>query len=241
MQQRIILKKVLIILIALTPISCKHLSKTEKEIVKVHFDESARKEVVHDSYVARLRYEKTGKDSIKLQNHINKKIKEGLKISNSISDLKVSTLNYSVSKQWNEKTKKYTGMWNVGHDIEIDSENKESLLKAAGNLQRLGFIMKDLSSYLSKDKKAEYKNELLVEALKRGEEKAKVIAKQLGKQKVRMVDVSIDGASSYLNKKSLLNADYHMSKMFSEEELSPSIQPSTEEISTSVSVDIEIE
>ena len=76
--------------------------------------------------------------------------------------------------------------------IDIQSKNKEKVLNVTGKLQGLGFATSSLQYTLANDTVEKVREELLVEALKKLQSKAKVVATTLGKANVELVDVNVD-------------------------------------------------
>jgi len=184
--------KILIIISLLLLTSCfEENARNQENITKVYFEESAQKEVLQDVYKAQLRYQIIGQDSIKLQNEINKKMNFAIDVTKSKEILQVSTQNYNVSQYWDRNLKAYSG-FKAFQTIILQSKNKEILLDATKKLQESGFIMDNLSSYLSTEKQASYRNELIKEALQRVKERAQIIADNLNKKEITIAEIHVN-------------------------------------------------
>lgn len=162
----------------------------DDKVTKLNFNETARIEVVDDRYKAVLKYSsEESHDKSLIQSQVNKKMKLALKIAKDQEDLKVNTLNYRVSKVWNKNVK---NLWVASQEVMLDSDNKDGLLEVVNRLQINGFAMSSLSSYLSLEKRDSYKNNLISEALKRVKKSATLVAKEMDRDEVRFLDITIN-------------------------------------------------
>ncbi|MDA0902313.1 MAG: SIMPL domain-containing protein [Proteobacteria bacterium] len=203
----------------------------------ITFQESAHKEVMQDAFKAVLRFEVNGKDVVDLQNQINSKMQEAVKIAKAAKELDVSTGNYSVNKQWDNNSKQYVG-YTAFQEIILDSKNKENLLKTAQQLQALGLIMNNLQSYLSVEKTASYRNELIEEALNRVKQRAEVIAKNLQKKEVNISRIDINSAN---HRPYLARSVKALSMAANVEMADPVVEPAKQDVSVNISVTVNLE
>ncbi len=229
---------VIILLLCLT--SCFEEKKSgeqkPKDLTVITFQESAQKEVLQDTYLATLRYEQNGEDVVLLQDNINKKMQYEVDFAKKTADLDVSTGSYNVNQRWDENLKKYNG-YNAFQEIILNSKNKEALLKVAQELQQQGFIMNNLESYLSTQKRATYKNELIEEALNRAKDKANIIAKNLAKTNINIaqIDIHYDDVMPYFSKsfQSVSRTDAAMAQ--------PVVEAGKQNVSVNISVTVNLE
>ena len=234
------LNKVSVIILLLCLTSCFEEKESEeqelKDLTVITFQESAQKEVLQDAYLATLRYEQNGEDVVLLQDNINKKMKYGVDFAKKTADLDVSTRSYNVNQRWDENLKKYNG-YNAFQEIILNSKNKEALLKVAQELQQQGFIMNNLESYLSTQKRATYKNELIEEALNRAKDKANIIAKNLAKTNINIaqIDIHYDDVMPYFSKsfQSVSRTDAAMAQ--------PVVEAGKQNVSVNISVTVNLE
>lgn len=207
------------------------------DLTIVTFQESVQREVLQDAFKATLRFEITGKDVVNLQNQVNIKMQAAVKIAKEAKELEVSTGNYSVNKKWNRELKKHDG-YQAQQTLILDSKNKEILLKTAQKLQDLGLIMNNLQSYLTVEKRATYRNELIEEALNRVKSRSQVIAKNLEKSEINIAKININ-PNNYRPYFARSVQTLSMSKDV--EMAKPVLEPAKQDVSVNISVTVNLE
>jgi predicted secreted protein len=145
-----------------------------------------------DLLMASLRIEAKSADSSKVQNDINTAMEKALAMGKKVDGVKVSTGGYHVYEQYVDKNVK---VWQGQQTIQLESKDSAALLKLAGEIQKAGFLMNGLNYTLSPEKAESVRDELMVKALKKLQDKAAMIAKALGKSGYDLTDVNVDGAS----------------------------------------------
>lgn len=166
----------------------------------INFSASERRTMPQDLLMASLRIEVDDKnDPTAVQKKINEAMKKALDVTKGESAFKVSTGAYSVYKYdnpiiVNRQTgeQKLEPVWRGSQTIDIESKNSAKLLEAVGKIQNMGFAMNNLAYTLSQDVMEKTRDELMVEALKKLQAKAKIVAQTLGKSSVELVDVNVD-------------------------------------------------
>ena len=166
----------------------------------INFSASERRTMPQDLLMASLRIEVDDKnDPVAVQKKINEAMKKALDVTKGESAFKVSTGAYSVYKYdnpiiVNRQTgeQKLEPVWRGSQTIDIESKNSAKLLEAVGKIQNMGFAMNNLAYTLSQDVMEKTRDELMVEALKKLQAKAKIVAQTLGKSSVELVDVNVD-------------------------------------------------
>lgn len=172
----------------------------------INFSASERRSMPQDLLVASLRIEAVDKtDPVAVQKEINEAMTKALEIVKKESSFKVSTGSYSVYRNEfqtiiNEKTgeAKTESEWRGSQTLDIESKDSAKLLEAVGKIQNLGFAMNNLGYTLSAELLEKTQDELMVLALKKLQNKAAVVAKTLGKEKVDLVDVNIDMGGPFI-------------------------------------------
>lgn len=155
-----------------------------------------------DTLQASLRIEIDGKNPKDVQDKINKAMAAGLELSKKYADVKTSTGSYYVysydpnpqppTKNMRDPAARL--MWKGNQTIELNSKNSAALLELTGKIQEAGFVVNNLSYTLSSEKAEEYKDTLMVAALKKIQNRASIAAKALGKASYDMMEVSVDNA-----------------------------------------------
>jgi len=161
----------------------------DKTIVRL--SETASKEVAPDRLKATLRFEFKGKNTSTVQSRVNQKLATALKIAEKVDEVKASTGSYNIQQTYNNNLRRHDG-WKASQTLVLDSGDQEKLLKLAGTLQKEGFMMNGLSYYLSLDKSASMRDELIKASLKRVQNRIKTVASQLGLAHNRIAEVNVD-------------------------------------------------
>lgn len=165
----------------------------------INFSATETRTVPQDLIIASLRIEIEEATPTEIQKKINEAMKKALEIAKKEPDLKVSTGSYMVHKydqpiETNQKTgeQKFKSVWRGSQTIDIQSKNSEKVLDVVGKIQGLGFATNNLQYTLHPDTVEKVRGELLVEALKKLQTKAKIVGETLGKANVDLVDVNVD-------------------------------------------------
>ena len=166
----------------------------------INFSATEKRTMPQDLLIASLRIEAEDKsDPAAIQKKINEAMKKAIELAKAEKSFKVSTGSYSVYKYdqpviVNQKTgeQKNEPVWKGSQTIDIESKDATKLLDTVGKIQGLGFAMNNLAYTLSPEVVDKVRDELMVEALKKLQSKAKVVAETLGKANVDLVDVNVD-------------------------------------------------
>lgn len=154
-----------------------------------------RIEVAQDLLIATLRYEFKSKDPRRVQNEINKKMKEALDLANTLKDTKVKTLGYNVYER-NERvdnTQNHIKVWYGSQSMQIKGKDSTDILELTGKLQDIGLNMNGLQFSLSPEKAQEIQDGLLEDALKKLQTRAERAAKALGKSTAELRAIDVGG------------------------------------------------
>lgn len=166
----------------------------------INFSATEKRTMPQDLLIASLRIEVEDKaDPAAVQKKINEAMSKALELTKKETSFKVSTGAYSVYKYdqpiiVNQKTgeQKNEAIWKGSQTIDIESKDATKLLDTVGKIQDMGFAMNNLAYTLSPEVVDKVRDELMVEALKKLQAKAKIVATTLGKSDVNLVDVNVD-------------------------------------------------
>ena len=198
----------------------------------LNLSESAEKDVEQDRIKAILRITKEAKETTQVQNFINKQMQKAVTSAKSLDDIKVSTGTYRVNKKYDHRLKKNNG-WTGSQEIILDSKNKKSIFKIVQSLQKNGFVMSKMNYYLSRNKAASFRTELIKEALQRVQDRAKSIAEQLGAKHHHIGSINV---SNQRNTRPNNRNHMMLSKGIESSMAAPAIEGSEERVSISISV-----
>ena len=200
------------------------------ERTKLHFKEVANVQIVQDRYKAVLRYEVRGGKSDEVKGQINQMMEKGANVAKGKSEVEVSTGRYNIKKNWDGQLRKHSG-WIAFQEMVLDTENKEDISDIVGELQKEGFLVSNFNAYLSEDKKAEYRNQLIKDALSRVKIRADLVASEMGKASAQITEINI-GSNHPITPRPVM---YHsrVSQMSFKE---PVVEAAKQNISVTISV-----
>lgn len=165
----------------------------------INFSATERRMVPQDLLIASLRIEVDDDNPMVIQRKINEAMTKALELAKKESAFKVSTGGYTVHRynrpiprRTGTDEQKYDETWRGSQTIEIQSKDSAKLLDVTGAIQGMGFAMNNLSYTLAPETVERVRDELMVEALKRLQSKAGIVAKTLGKANYELVDVNVD-------------------------------------------------
>lgn len=165
--------------------------------VILNISATERQDVEQDLLVGTLNYVVTDTDAAKVQNEINKVMKDALDTAKKEETLKVNTGVYQVYETTEPRTKERK--WRGQQSITIKSMDADSVLETTQKLQKLGLTMENLSYTLSPDTAVGTQDSLMEDALKQLQERANRAAKALGKTSAELRDVNVQGANIPMN------------------------------------------
>ena len=199
--------------------------------------ETAEKKVEQDRVRATLRIQSEGLTTQFVQDKVNRAMQKAVKESKSYSSIETSTGRYNVHQVWNGKKERYD-KWKAAQTLIVDSEKKDDILKLAATLQNAGFVMDGLSYYLSREKEASYKNELIKKAMVMVKDRAQMLAESLGEDGYKVKKVNI-GGRTYRDQPVHRMAKMEMLSMSADAgAAAPVVEGSDERISVSVNVTV---
>lgn len=167
----------------------------------VNLSATENKTLKQDLLVASMRIEVKNDSNMTVQKTINETMAKALALVKKYDTLKIETGGYSLYEHHepiiDSKTGKVNGhekQWRGAQTLTIKSVDSESVLKATGQVQELGFVMNNLQYTLAPETAEKERDALVVLALKKLKTKAAVIAQALDKSGYELADVSVDSA-----------------------------------------------
>lgn len=209
---------------------------------------SDQKKVEQDLLVASLRIEIDNKDSRKVQDEINKTMKEALGVVKAEPVIKVSTGNYYVysydpnpsPQPLSHAEQQKRMIWKGSQTIELQSKDSQKILDVLGKIQNMGFLMSGLNYTLSSELAEAQRDELLVGALKKIQTKADLISKTLGKSGYEIIEVNVDGSYMPQPQPVMMMARSTKMEMAGDSMSAPVAAPSETDVSLSISARIQL-
>lgn len=188
------------LLLLIAPASAQEVKMVQPGQTVVSLSATEEMRIAQDVLQGSLRIEIEGQDAKDVQDKINRAMQEALNLGKSYKDVKVSTGQYYVySYDPNPQPLKDAKearqiVWKGNQTIDLTSKNAAQVLELAGKIQEQGFVMNGLNYTLSSEKSEEYKDTLMVAALKKVQSRAGVVTKALGKSGYELVEVNVDNS-----------------------------------------------
>lgn len=162
--------------------------------ILLNLSASATRTIDQDELVATLRASSKDRSVTSVQNQVNTLMQKALAAAKKTRDIQYSTGSYQVYERTDPRSKEV--LWVAQQSIILRSTSADDLLKLTQSLQSAGLQMTQLNYQVSKKRYRATKDELLDEALSRLQSQAERTAKNLGKKRARIAEVSIDEQAS---------------------------------------------
>ena len=210
----------------------------ERKGARLNLSVSESAEVEEDLLIVNLRFETEGKTSQDVQKEINKKMENALAEVKKQSQISTSTENYSVY-QYSPRThkgEKRQIIWKGGQSIQLKGNNSIEILKITGVLQSMGLAVNGLNYVVSPELNEATCDSLMEKSVEKLLNKAKRVAKVLGKDDIEIININVD-SNSYYPSPMLMKSSDMMVKNIDAESV-PVASPGQSRISTTVSATI---
>lgn len=162
-----------------------------------------REEVEQDLLIANLRYEVKNQDQSVVQDQINKTMAKALKRAKTYSTIKAVTQQYQIYKTSydpnpHDNIRKKVPTWQGNQGLMLKSKTADDVLKLVGELQTMGLVTNGLSFKVSPELYDKTFDALLEKAITKLQTKAERAGKALGKTKIELIDVNVNGGGRHI-------------------------------------------
>jgi len=198
---------------------------------RVHLSASAQTRIENDTVIAALYAQEEGSDAVQLANLVNKRINEAIKLVKQHDAIKLQTSSYSTNPVYHKN--KITG-WRVRQNIRLESQDMTLVSGVLGDLQKT-LALQQINFAVSPVLKNRTDDELIAEALKVFEQRAKNITHQLRRKNYKIVDINVSTSDAHYARR-----NYEVAAM-SSKVAAPSIEGGEQTIKVTVSGHIEME
>jgi predicted secreted protein len=198
---------------------------------RVHLSASAQTQIENDTVIATLYAQDEGSDAVQLANLVNKRINEAVELVRQHDAIKLQTNNYSTSPVYHNN--KITG-WRVRQGIRLESQDMTAMSGVIGQLQQT-LALEGISFAVSPGLKNSTDDELIGEALKVFEKRAKNITQQLGRKNYKIVDINVSTSANHYPRR-----NYEVAAM-AVKAAAPSIEGGEQTLQVTISGQIELE
>lgn len=217
------------LLLALPVLATAH--ETTDHYDRVHLSASAQTQIENDTVIATLYAQDEGSDAVQLANLVNKRINEAVELVRQHDTIKLQTDNYSTSPVYHNN--KITG-WRVRQGIRLESKDMTTMSGVIGQLQQT-LALGGMSFAVSPGLKNSTDDELIGEALKVFENRAKNITQQLGRKNYKIVDINVSTSANHFARR-----NYEVAAM-AVKAAAPSIEGGEQTLQVTISGQIELE
>lgn len=173
-----------------------------QNVTVMNLDAEARRVVTQDRVSVNLNIQREGKTAAEAQAAVNAKMQAAVAMAGKVKGVKASTGYYNVYKQYppevrplSKDEREQKAYWTAQQTLVLDGADKDAVLKLSGALQQQDFAMQGMNFYLSREASDALKDELTTEALATIQNRARVIAKQLGMGNVRIATINLGGST----------------------------------------------
>jgi uncharacterized protein len=199
----------------------------------LHLTESASVSVHPDELVTDLRAESIAPTAAQAQSQVNATMSAALARARSVAGLTVSTGSYSVWRQPTDQTNR-TERWQASQSMTIKGRNSDSVLGLAGDLQKSGLAMSQLSWQLAPDTAQHARADAMTKAIKGLRGRIDAAASLLDMAFASYQSISLDGPRPMPMPRGPMPAPMRASA----EALPPSAEAADIDVSATVDADV---
>ncbi len=159
---------------------------------RINLSASASAKVDNDIVIAVLYVQKEGADLPALSSEVNKIVGKAVEQSRKVPNIIVQTMAYYSAPV--HKKIQLVG-WSVRQSIRLESKDVSRLVKLIGELQSK-LAVESISYDVSPENRKKVEEKLISEAIVAFNQRAKLITKDLGRTKYRLVEMNVNTAGS---------------------------------------------
>ncbi len=156
---------------------------------RVSLQVTASSEVENDILVATLAVHREGNNPALLSEVVNGDIRWAIEKAKGLSTVTVQTLGYQTSPVYRQQ--RLSG-WRVRQSLRLESGDIAALSQLIGKLQER-LTLEQVGYRISQQRRNVAEEGLITEAIGRFQQRAALVAKQMGRSRYRLVDMNIDG------------------------------------------------
>lgn len=205
--------------------------ETESHYDRVHLSANAQTQVENDTVIATLYAQEEGSDAAQQSNLVNRRVEEAISLIKQHDMIKVQTGSYSTTPVYQNNK---ISSWRVRQAIRLESSDMALMSDLLGELQKT-LAVQQISYAVSPRLKNSTDDELISEALKVFEQRAKNITRQLNRKNYKIVDINISTSVNHYPRRS-----YEAVPMASKL-AAPAIEGGEQTLAVTVSGQIEME
>lgn len=201
---------------------------------RVSFSVSASREVDNDTLVAVMYAQREGQNAAPLADAVNEAVTSAVARAKQVRGVKVQTLGYRQNPVYRNQI---VTAWRVQQSIRLESRDPAALSGLIAELQS-GLAVESVEYTISPEARSEVENALISNAMAAYQQRAKLIASELGRATFRLVamDVSTSsqGPSPLRMRATAMVSD-------APKVSSPTLDPGVQEVTVQVNATIELE
>jgi len=155
---------------------------------RVSLQATASAEVENDILVATLSVYREGSNPALLSEAVNADIRWAIEAAKKVSTVTVQTLGYQTNPLYQQQ--RLSG-WRVRQSLRLESEDITALSQLLGRLQER-LAVEQVGYRISPQRRNAVEEALIAEAITRFQQRATLVAKQMGRSRYRVVDMNIE-------------------------------------------------
>ena len=190
----------------------------------------SRQQVRNDLLIVVVFTQHQGEDPAKLSGLVNQDMDWALDVVAKAPQIESQTLSYTSNPVYNKS--RITG-WRVRQELKLTSADHTALGSTIGNLQSR-MAVQSIAYQVSDQARKQAEDQLIVEALQNFQTRARLVAKQMGRDDYRVVNINI------VTQGSVQPRPYMRSAMARAEADAPRLEAGTQEVVVKVNGTIEL-
>lgn len=201
---------------------------------RVSYQVTEQKEVNNDEIMVTMAVERDNQDATKLSDEINRAIKAANDTIHNYPEIKSSTSDYSIRPVYTRD--KHLDHWHGVSSIVLVSQNIRDMAVLVQKLQK-SLLIKSTRYSVSPERKDKIQTDMIEAALKKFTTQAKLISKNMGFKKYRLVNLNINNSGK------TPRPVYSVSRLSatSDEIAAPTFESGTSRIKVTISGTIEMD
>lgn len=198
---------------------------------QVNLAVDASRQVENDTLVAVLSVQHDGSDPSELAGLVNQDMGWALETAKQSLGVQAQTLGYSSNPMYE---KSHLVGWRVNQEMQIQGKDMAAMSELIGKLQAK-LAVQSVGYRVSEEVRRQVEEQLITEAIRNFENRARLITNNLGRKGYKLVSLSINESNP-----SPIRPNYRMMAMQAEAAPAPAIEAGNQQLSVSVAGTIEV-
>ncbi len=179
-----------VVLLAGTVLCATVVSAVEEPLTydRIELSVSAETDVENDTLIAVLYAQRQGPDAAALAGEVNREVSQAVAAAKEVPGIRVQTLGYQTNPVYEKQ--RLSG-WRVQQSIRLESRDAARISALIGDLQAR-LAVQSIGYSVSPEVRRQEEDRLISEAITRFEQRAELVARQLGRAGYRLVRLAVE-------------------------------------------------